>query len=58
MGDTTAPSTNATGHDSPTTSWPTTATVSIVAITSPMASMPIGRALDRSSRRFAKKAAA
>ena len=39
VGDTTAPSTNAACHDMPSmTSWATTATPTIVAITSPMAS--------------------
>ena len=43
VGETIAPSTNAAAHGRPTTWWATTATVTVVAATSPTASSPIGR---------------
>src|SRR5205809_953517 len=43
VGETIAPSTNADGHERPITTWATTATVTIVATTSPTASRVIGR---------------
>ena len=57
VGETIAPSTNATGHDMPSTSaWATTATVHIVASTSPIANTETTRMPRRMSCRFAKKA--
>ena len=49
VGPTTAPSTNASGHDSPIRWCPTRATATTVASTSPTASSEIGPALARSS---------
>src|SRR3954462_4878488 len=58
VGDTTAPSTNAAGHVIPSIrACATTATETIVAVTRPTASRPIGRMLARMSCSDAKKAA-
>ena len=54
-----APSTNAALQDMESTAaWATTATTVMVAITSPIASIPMGRAFARRSLREVKKAAA
>ena len=57
VGETTAPSTNAAapGHVVDRV-WATTATATVVAITSPIASRPIGRTFARSSRSDVKNA--
>ena len=57
VGETIAPSVNAAAHGSPTTSCATTATATVVASTSPIASRPIGRMFVRRSRSEVKKAA-
>ena len=57
VGDTTAPSTNAAGHDRPMTPCATAATATIVAVTSPTASNEIGLRFCRSSRSPVLKAA-
>jgi hypothetical protein len=58
VGATIAPRAKAAAHERPSTSaCATTATVHIVARTSPMASSEIARASFRSSRRLAKNAA-
>ena len=57
VGDTIAPSTNASGQPSPIVPWATTATAPIVTSTSAIASSAIGRALRRRSRRAVKNAA-
>ena len=58
VGETIAPSTNASAQPKSSASWATTATTTIVASTSPIASSEIGRTLRRSSRSGVKKAAA
>jgi len=50
VGETIAPSTKATGHASPMTTCATSATLTIVASTSPTASNEIGRRFARRSR--------
>jgi hypothetical protein len=51
VGETMAPNTNAAAQEKlGRTAWATTATMSVVAITSPMASRLIGRRLKRKSR--------
>ena len=57
VGETTAPSTNATPHDSPMSSCATTATRPVVTNTRPTASQPMSRTLAFSSRGLAKNAA-
>ena len=57
VGATTAPRTNAALHDSPPiAAWATTATVTVVATTSPTARMPIERAFALRSRTDVKNA--
>jgi hypothetical protein len=58
VGETMAPRANASGHWSPSTSCPITATAPIVTSTSPIAATEIGRRSVRSVRRSEKKAAA
>jgi multisubunit Na+/H+ antiporter MnhG subunit len=59
VGETMAPSTNAALQDMESTAaWATTATTVMVAITSPIASIPMGRAFARRSLREVKKAEA
>jgi len=58
VGETIAPSTNATGQESPSTNvWATAATDSIVASTSPSANSESGLMLARRSRSEVKNAA-
>ena len=57
VGETTAPSVNAAGHERPSQPWATTATPVIVAPTSPNASSEIGRRFERRSRSEVKNAA-
>jgi hypothetical protein len=57
VGDTIAPSTNASAQPSPITWWAVTATAAMVTNTSGMASNAIARALRRKSRVEVKKAA-
>ena len=57
VGDTIAPSTNASAQASPITSWATTATAPMVTSTTPTESSAMGRALRRRSRSEVKKAA-
>jgi hypothetical protein len=56
VGDTTAPSTNATFHGMSAAQWATAATMTVVAPTSPIASNPIDRAFARKSRSEVKYA--
>jgi hypothetical protein len=57
VGATTAPSTNAALHGNPSiAAWATTATVTVVATTSPTARTPIARAFARKSRTGVKNA--
>jgi hypothetical protein len=58
VGETMAPSANASGHDIPITSCATTATVPIVSSTRPIDAIEIPRRSSRSARRSEKKAAA
>ncbi len=57
VGETTAPSTNASAQPRPIAWWATKATASIVARTTPIESRAIGRALRRRSRSDVKNAA-
>jgi len=58
VGETIAPSANATAHGiAGTSAWMATATTTVVASTSPTASSEIARRSARRSRRFAKNAA-
>ena len=58
VGETIAPSTNASAQPKPSASWATAPTASVVASTSPTASRETARMLRRSSRSGVKKAAA
>ncbi len=57
VGETMAPRANATAQGRPMSSWPTTATAQVVASTNPIEVSDNARALARSVRRSAKKAA-
>ena len=56
VGETTAPSVNATAHGRPIQAWATTATVPIVAATRPKARNAMGRRFVRRSRSDVKNA--
>src|SRR5215211_6574877 len=56
VGDTTAPSTNATGHENPITQYAAPATTSAVSATRPTESSPMGLTLARRSRGEEKNA--